>query len=215
MKKLKLIILLVVALFLVNLYYKAHNPSMPQITATQQQQLEEYSKEQIHKNQLAKLQSPTLIQSQLKKVSRITSLQGQYNYFSKLTEKDKFFKKFTLREITLDYKYTFNIGMDLQYIKITNIDNGVVHIDIPKNKIELQSITMNPESQIITGDKMFLVSQFSPTDIQVIVNQSQQLVIDKINSDGKTFDTAKVNMQSAVEKLILSLGYTQVIFEEV
>jgi len=214
MKKLKFITILIVTLFIANKVY-TNSHSSPQITPTQQQNLESYNKEQNRIAELAKMQDPTIIRTELKKVGKVISLQGKYNYFSKITNTDSIFHKFTLREITLDFRYEFNMGMDLQYINITKIDNGVVYINIPKSQIKLQSVTMCPESQIVTGNKMFLVSQFSPTDVQTIIEQSQNNVIDKISKDNKLVDTAKVNMQDVVEGLVKRLGYKEVIFNQI
>jgi len=216
MKKLKFITVLIVTLFVATkVYTNSHSSPLPPITPMQQQQLEEYSKEQNRIAELAKMQDPTVIRTEMKKVGKVISLQGKYKYFSQITNTDSIFHKFTLREITLDFVYEFNMGMDLQYIDITKIDNGVVYINIPKSQIKLQSITMCPESQIVTGKKMFLVSQFSPSDVQTIIEQSQQNVIDKISKDDKLVNTAKINMQDVVEGLVKRLGYKEVIFDQI
>jgi len=208
------ILLVVGVLFTANIYMKYHNLSVPKVTLTEQVQLRDFTKEQNRTAELKKMQDPTIIQNELKKVGEITSLKGKYKYFSVITNKDKFFDKFTLREITLDFEYNFGIGINsLEYIKVSKIENGVAYINIPKNRIQLIYIEQNMQnSKIIDGDTMFLFDQFSPSDTQILSAQAQQNVVNAIGKDNKLFNDAMVNLQDVVEGLVLDLGYKQVMF---
>ena len=201
-------------LFTTNIYFKYHNLSVPKPIPVEQSQLRDYQKAIERTAELNKMQDPTIIQNELRKVGEITSLKGKYNYFSKITNKDKFFDKFTLREITLDFEYNFGIGINsLEYIKVNKIENGVVYISIPKNRIQLIYIEQNTQNSKITdGNTMFLFDQFSPSDTQILSAQAQQNVVNAIGKDKKLFNDAMVNLQEVVDGLVLGLGYEQAVF---
>ena len=213
----KFIFFLVVgALFATIIYNKSLVSNAPTNVKTEQSQLGDFTKEQNKMAELKKMQNPTIIRSELKRVGKLIVLEGRYKYFNNITNKDKFFNKFTLREITLDFEYAFQLGCNLQYIKISKIDGKNVYISIPKNRIQLQSITMNIQnSKIIDGKKMFMVDQFSPSDVGVLVNQSTQNVVNKIGADKGLFDKSLLNLQDELEGLIKGLGYDDVVFDEV
>jgi len=208
------ILLVVGALFTANIYMKYHNLSVPKPIPTEQVQLRDYQKDIERTAELKKMQDPTIIQNEIRKVGEITSLKSKYNYFSKITNKDKFFDKITLREITLNFEYNFGIGVSsLEYIKVTKIENGKVYISIPKNRIQLIYIEQNMQnSRIINEDNMFMFDQFSPSDTQILSAQAQKNVVNAIGKDKKLFNDAMVNLQEVVEVLVISLGYEQVVF---
>jgi len=207
------ILLVAGALFATNIYMKYHNLSVPKPIPIEQLQLRDYQKDIERTAELKKMQDPTIIQNELRKAGEITSLKGKYNYFSKITNKDKFFDKITLREITLDFEYNFGIGISLEYIKVLKIEDGKVYISIPKNRIQLIYIEQNMQnSKIIDGNTMFLFDQFSPSDTQILSAQAQQNVVNAIGKDNKLFNTAMINLQEVVEGLVLDLGYEQVMF---
>jgi len=215
MKKPIIALIILGALFATNIYMKYHNLSVPKPIPTEQVQLRDYQKDIERTAELKKMQNPTLIQNELRKIGEITSLKGKYNYFSKITNKDKFFDKFTLREITLNFEYNYGIGINsLEYIRVVKIEDGKVYINIPKNRIQLIYIEQNTQnSKIIDGKKMFMFDQFSPSDTQILFAQAQQNVVNAIGKDNKLFDTAMVNLQDMVEGLVLGLGYEKVVFE--
>ena len=202
------------ALFATNIYMKYHNLSVPKPTSTEQVQLRDYQKNIERTAELKKMQYPTIIQNEIRKVGEITSLKGKYNYFSKITNKDKFFDKFTLREITLDFEYNFGIGINsLEYIKVLKIEDGKVYINIPKNRIQLIYIEQNTQNSKITdGNTMFMFDQFSPSDTQILSAQAQQNVVNAIGKDKKLFNDAMINLQEDIEGLVLGLGFEQVVF---
>ena len=202
-------------LFATNIYLKYHNFSIPKPIPVEQVQLRDFTKEQNRTAELKKMQDPTIIQNELRNAGEITSLKGKYNYYSKITNKDKFFDKFTLREITLDFEYNYGIGINsLEYIKVTKIENGVAYINIPKNRIQLICIEQNMQnSKIINENNMFLFDQFSPSDTQILSAQAQQNVVNAIGKDKKLFDDVMINLQEDIEGLVLCLGYEQVVFE--
>ena len=208
------ILLVVGALITANIYCKLNDLSVPKPISTEQLQLRDFTKEQNRTAELKKMQDPTIIQNEIRKVGEITSLKSKYNYFSKITNKDKFFDKITLREITLNFEYNFGIGVSsLEYIKVTKIENGKVYISIPKNRIQLIYIEQNMQnSRIINEDNMFMFDQFSPSDTQILSAQAQKNVVNAIGKDKKLFNDAMVNLQEVVEVLVISLGYEQVVF---
>jgi len=215
MKKPTIIALTILGtLFATNIYMKYHNLSIPKPIPVEQVQLRDYQKDIERTAELKKMQDPTLIQNELRKVGEITSLKGKYNYFSKITNKDKFFDKFTLREITLDFEYNFGIGINsLEYIKVLKIEDGKVYISIPKNRVQLLYIEQNTQNSKITdGNTMFLFDQFSPSDTQILSMQAQQNVVNTIGKDRKLFDDAMINLQEDIEGLVLGLGHEQVVF---
>ena len=211
------IFLVVGALFATNIYMKYHNLSIPKPIPTEQVQLRDFTKEQNRIAELNKMQDPTIIQNEIRKVGEITSLKGKYKYLSKISNKDKFFDKFTLREITLDFEYNYGIGINsLEYLKVSKIENGIIYINIPKNRIQLIYIEQNMQNSKITDDNtMFLFDQFSPSDTQILSAQAQQNVVNAIGKDKKLFDDAMINLQENIEGLVLGLGYEQVVFNVV
>jgi len=216
MKKLT-ILLVATALITANIYLKYHNLSVPKPVAIEQLQLGDSKSQQKYidrANELKKLQNPTIIQNEFKKSGKIVSIEWSYKYLSKISNKDKIFDKFTLREITLDFEYNYGIGISsLDYLKVTKIENGVVYISIPKNRIQLIYIEQNMQnSRIINENNMFMFNKFSPSDTQILSAQAQQNVVNAIGKDNKLFDNAMINLQEDVEGLVLGLGYEQVVF---
>ena len=212
------IILTLGTLFATNIYFKYHNLSVPKPITTEQVQInlgnDDYQKIIDREAELKKkMQDPTIIRNQIRKAGKLTSLEGQYKYQSKII--DKGFMDLTLREITLDFTYNFAMGMDLQYITVSKVENKIVYIKIPKNRIQLQYIELNSQdSRIIEGKKMILVNQFSPSDTEVLMEQSQQNVVNMIGADKELFNDAMINLQEQLKKLVLSLGYYErVVFE--
>jgi len=214
MKKPIIALTILGALFATNIYSKYHNLSIPKPIPVEQVQLGDYQKDIDRTAELKKMQDPTLIQNELRKAGEVTSLKGKYNYVCKITNKDKFFDKFTLREITLDFEYNFGIGINsLEYIKVLKIEDGKVYINIPKNRIQLLYIEQNTQnSRIANEDTMFLFDQFSPSDTQILSAQAQQNVVNAIGKDKELFDDAMINLQDVVEGLVLGLGYEQIVF---
>jgi len=213
----KYIILLIVGALIATHYSKINDLSASTNSKNvqiQQNQLGEYQKEKERAEELRKLQDPTIIRDKINKVDKLTSLEGNYKYWSKITDKGLF--DLTLREITLDFSFKFGIGISMEYINVYKVDGTTVFVKIPRNRMQLQYIQMNPDSKIIDGKKMLLVSQFKPSDVEVLIEQSQQNVVNKIGVDSKLFDSALYNLQDELEKLILSMGYYKtVIFDEV
>ena len=211
------ILLVATTIITANIYLKYHNLSIPKPIPTEQSQLGDSKSQQKQidrASELKKLQNPNIIQNELRKVGEITSLKGKYKYLSKISNKDKIFNKFTLREITLDFEYNYGIGINsLEYIKVLKIEDGKVYISIPKNRIQLLYIEQNMQnSKIIDGNTMFLFDKFSPSDTQILSSQAQQNVVNAIGKDKKLFDTAMINLQDVVEGLVLDFGYEQVVF---
>jgi len=213
----KYIILLIVGALIATHYSKVNNLSASANSKNvqiQQNQLGEYQKEKDREEELRKLQDPTIIRDKINKVGKLTSLEGNYKYWSKITDKGLF--DLTLREITLDFSFKFGIGISMEYINVYKVEGTTVFVKIPRNRMQLQYIQMNPDSKIIDGKKMLLVSQFKPSDVEVLIEQSQQNVVNKIGVDSKLFDSALYNLQDELEKLIKGLGhYETVIFDEI
>ena len=213
----KYLILLIVGALIATHYSKVNDLSASANSKNvqiQQNQLGEYQKEKERAEELKKLQDPTIIRDKINKVGKLTSLEGNYKYWSKITDKGLF--DLTLREITLDFSFKFGIGISMEYINVYKVEGTTVFVKIPRNRMQLQYIQMNPDSKIIDGKKMLLVSQFKPSDVEVLIEQSQQNVVNKIGVDTKLFDSALYNLQDELEKLIKGLGYYEtVIFDEI
>jgi len=220
MKKPIIIVTILGTLFATNIYLKYHNLSIPKPITTEQMQLQlvdyKAQQKQIDRaNELKKLQNPTIIQNEFKKSGKIISLEGKYKYLSKISNKDKIFNKFTLREITLDFEYNYGLGIgSLEYLKVNKIENGIAYISIPKNRIQLIYIEQNMQnSRIANEDNMLMFDQFSPSDTQILSAQAQQNVVNEIGANNQLFSDAMINLQEVVEGLVISLGYERVVFE--
>lgn len=188
---------------------KANPPTITQNTSTQ---VVDFEKIQKRQDELKKLQNPRLIENSLKQVGKLTTLEGQYNYISDPVEKGIF--NIILRQIHIDFLYRWGIGINLENVKVIQIVSGrIVYIKIPKNKIQLQYIEMvNDQSSVTNGKKFFLASQFKPSETDIIINQCQANVANKIGSTQSYFELAEKNLENELDKFIKSLGYSQVIF---
>lgn len=214
MKKITIIIILV-ALFATNIYFKVNGFSVPKVTTkVEQADLKEYQKQKDKTAELkSKLQDPTIILNEFKKVGKVISFEGKANYYKVVN--DKLFNKFTLREITIDFKYTYGIGISsLEYLKVNKIEGETLFISIPKNRVQLLYIQQNPDSKIIDGDKMFFVDNLKSSETQEISTIVQQNVVNKIGADKKSFSEANANLREFVKELVLKFGYKQVFFTE-
>jgi hypothetical protein len=90
-------------------------------------------------------------------------------------------------------------------------------IQIPRNRIKLMSNELIPDKSSITdGKKMLFVDQFKPSEVETILEQSQQNVVNKVGNDKKFYDTATENLKGQLEGFVLRLNYfDKVQFEEV
>jgi len=209
----KFTVLLIGTLVVAGSYYYTHTPNQPTITKTQQNQLRDVKAEQDRLEHLKKLSNPEYVQGALRKVGKLTTLESSYKYSTNIKE-NGLYGYVTLREMTLDLGYEFGIGIDLQYIRVRTVLDKIIVIQIPKKQLQLSYIQMNTQnSKIIDGKKMILVSDFKPSEVEAIIEQSQQNVVNRIGSDDKLFDSAMENLKSELEKLILNLGYNKVMFE--
>jgi len=208
----RFLIFLIVAIVAVNIYHKLPGSSAQTITPEQQTQLRTDQENIDRVKQLEKLQSPQYVLGEIHKVGKLTTLQSSYKYSSNI-KNEALFGHLTLREITLDFTYNFAIGMDLQYIKIRSISNKTITIQIPKAYLQLMYIELDSSSKIIDGKNMIFVSQFKPSDVQTLINQSQQNCANEIGSNSKLFEQALANLESNLKDLILKLGYENVQFE--
>jgi len=209
----KFTILFVGALLLTTVYFRFNSLYAPKSTATEQNQLREFNESKNREAELKAKNTPTMIQNQLEKVGKLTILEGQYKYFSKIT--DKGILDITLREMTLDFTYKFGLSASLENIKVVKVEGNTVILDVPKGKIGLQYIELSQDSKILDGQKMIFVSQFNPSEIATVINQSQQNVINKINTDGSLFDKAQVNLESELKGLLLKMGFENVVFNQI
>lgn len=206
MKKLTCILILG-AFISANVYCKVNDLSVPKITNT-------VEKEHIRIEKLDLLQTREYAQKALKDIGRLNVLEGKYHYSNQIT--DKGFMDLTIRQMTLDMEYRFGIGIDLQYVNVRSVFDRIVVLQIPKDKLDLQYIEMdNKNSKIINDNKMFLVSDFKPSEVEILLEESQYNVAGKINSDDKLFDEALVNLKGELEKFVKRLGYEEVVFEVV
>lgn len=201
----KTTIVLIIGVFVAaNLYCKVNDLSIPKITNTEQIETQRIEK-------LDLMQTREYAQKSLKSVGRLNVLEGKYRYSNEIESK---FFNWTVRQITLDMEYKYCIGIDLQNVVVRSVFDKIIVIQIPKNKLELQYIELDIEkSKVIDGDKMLFVSQFKPSEVENLLEESQYNVAGKINSDDKLFDQALVNLKSELEKLTQNLGYNETIFE--
>lgn len=205
------IILILGAFVLTNVYFKINDFHIPQTTRVSQATINDAQRELDRKKESKRLQDQIIIRDKINKIGILTTLEGTYKYNNKITDKGIF--DLTIREMTLDFVYKFGMGINTEDIKATKVDGDTVYINIPKDKIKLQYIEINSESRIVDGKKMFLVSDFKPSDVEELLEESQYVVVGKINCDDKLFDEALVNLKSELEKLVGSMGFENVVFE--
>lgn len=214
MKKLTLFLLII--LLSLGLLYKYNISLTPKQTITKEEQviLKEVKVDQERIEYLKKLQNPLYIEGSLKQVGKLITLEGDYQYSDIIKESG--IMDVTLREIILDMNYTYGLGIDLQYIRVSKVIDDTVIIQIPKDKIQLLYVQLDTnKSKIILGKKMFLFNQFQPDDVEVIIEQSQLKVANLICNDKRLHDLAMISLKAGLERRIGELGYKQIIFEEV
>jgi len=209
----KFTILFVGALLLTTAYFKFNTLYVPKPTETEQNQLREFNESKNREAELKAKNTPTMIQDSLTKVGKLTILEGQYKYYSLI--KDTGIFDITLREMTLDFTYKFGLSASLENIKVVKVEGNTIILDVPKGKIGLQYIELDGTSKILDGQKMIFVSQFKPSEIATVVNQSKNNVLDKINTDSSLFDKAQVNLESELRGLLLKMGFENVIINAI
>ena len=208
-------ILLIGTLIVAGSYYYTHITNQPIITKTQQNQLRDLEESNKRLEYLKKLSNPEYVQGALRKTGKLTTLEGSYKYSTNIKE-NGLYGYVTLREMTLDLDYDFGICMDLQYIKVRTVLDKIIVIQIPKKQLQLQYIQLNIQnSKVFDGKKFMFADQFPPSEVEAVIEQSQQNVVNRIGADDKLFDSAMENLKDELEKLIISLGYKEVMFEEI
>jgi hypothetical protein len=209
----KILILFIVALIALGGFDKLHSSNARAITPVEEKQLKVDAQEKARLDHLKELQNPKLIEGKLRSAGSLTTLKGEMKYGSTITDT---FLKIPIRGMTLDLKYNFGIGIDLEYVKVVSVLDKIVVLQIPKNRLQLQYIEMNyQESKIIGENKKFLVSQFKPSEVQGLLEQSQQFVVNSIGKDQKYFMLAMNNLKSELEKMLKSYGFNKVMFREI
>jgi hypothetical protein len=209
LRKLAILILAGVIIGTGYTYVKAEGYQV--INKQEQKQLQE----EVRADELSKLHNPQYIEGQIHKVGKLVTLEGTYKYQDTITEKG-LWDYVTLRQMTLDLEYKYGIGIDLQYIKVSQVIDKTVVIQIPKNRINLMYLQLNQEqSKVTDGKKMILVDQFKPSEVETIVEQSQNNVANQIGNNKKYYSMAMDNLKVQLEGFVKKLDYEKVIFEEV
>jgi len=202
----KITVVLILGAFIATyVYMKVNDLSIPKITHTEQI-------EQSRIEKLNLLQTREYALNALKTVGRLNVLEGKYHYKNEII--DKGFMDLIVRQMTLETEYRFGIGIDLEYVSVRSVFDRIIVLQIPKQKLELQYIELDIEkSRIVNDNKMILVSDFKPSEVEVLLEESQYNVAGKINENDKLFDEALVNLKSELDGLMKRLGYTEVIFD--
>lgn len=200
------VIVIIISLFALNIYCKANDLSIPKPKPIQTTNQADTTRVKTFS------QTPEYVQNALKQVGKLIVLEGNYNYSNVV--KDKIFMDITLRQMTFDLNYKFGLGMNLEYIIVKGIYDKIIVIQIPKRWIEIQYVELDTEnSNIVDGKKIILASDFKPVDVQILLEQSQENVVEKIKSNDELFDQVVVNLKSELEVFLKGLGFKDVIFE--
>lgn len=232
-KRLKLILLLTVLLGLLIFILSAKNiqpnnqetvtnPTNKTITKTEletnfdkfkaeearQKSIEELEKLAKEKVRLERLANPELVTSELTRVGKLITYEGKAKYEDKIIEKG-FLNK---RELFVDITYKFGMSIDLHEVKVVLIDGDKITISVPKDKVKLEYVSNIKEETLINGYKSRFAKQFTPEEVNYIINYAKGKTEEKLNAMDDLFFQAHENAKNELGNLIVALGYHRVRF---
>ena len=171
---------------------------------------QEQEKEQ-RRLELLKLQNPEIVYDQLQKTDTRISYKGTINY-SDIILNDRWYGH---KELNVNLNYNFGIGIDNNKIVVKEFYDDIVIIQIPKNEMRLQYIGLDNKTSNLTSDKSLWIKDYSPDDIDIILKQSQDKITKQVSNNKEFYNQAMVNAKENIKKQVMSLGYGDVIFEEI
>jgi hypothetical protein len=213
-KKIKLLIfILFIGIIGYCIYQYQINTNDIQVTKLQSQ-LDKYKqaeqKEEIRKLELLAMQNPEIIQKELVNVGKLIVNEGNYTYQDTI----EISKWYGHKELYIDLNYKYGIAIDLNTITIDKFVDKIVYITIPIGEIKLEYIELVNELSKIDGDKSGLVSQFTPQDINIIIENTNDKVRNTIEDNRSIYTDSLISLKENIKSLVLKLGYDDVVFEE-
>jgi hypothetical protein len=212
-----IVFILVITLFCVGWYIgnnsKDNSTEINQRISAIQGELDKYKnqeqQEKVRELELQALQNPQVVIDQFKKVGKLITYEGKASYEDVIKE-DTFWGS---RQLTLDLKYNFGISMDLSKVEVINVSNRLVTLQIPKDKLLLEYLELNPELSKVKSKKTWFLSDFMPTEVKYILSNAYIITKNRIISTKGIFDMAYTNLQDNLTSLMHELGYDKVEFE--
>jgi len=220
--KRKLVIAFLLMMFAVGLYISyQNNHKTNTVDSTQdtrlselQTELDKYKqKEQndkIRKLELLKLQKPEIILNRLEQVGKLIVYEGTYIYSECVRENNWYSNK----DITLELKYNFGIGIDLGKITMDQFIDDKVVLNLPVKDIIVQYIELDNSSKIVSN-KTFLATQYKPEEVKLLLDDAHDKVKESINNNKNIFDAGIGSLKVDLTNLIVKLGYSEVLFNEI
>jgi len=171
---------------------------------------QEQEKEQ-RRLELLKLQNPEIINQQLRKTDKTICYEGTQKYSDLIIDK----KWYGYKDLNIELYYDYGIGIDNSKLIVKDFYDDKVVIQIPKNQVKLVYISLNAAKSKIDGDNSILIEGYSPEDVKVVLETADSKTKLNINNDKNTYDVAFSNLKDNIKKKVLSLGYSDVVFEEI
>jgi hypothetical protein len=170
---------------------------------TQKQQ-----EEKAKRIKLQALQDPEIITDKLQKVSKLLVYKGVISYNDLLKESTFWGSK----SIQLKLKYNYGISYELKNVVVDSFYDDKVVIKLSKNELKLEYVEVDKESKI-DSNKEWFSNEYTPQDTEIILEQSQESVRQKIENDRGIYDKAFESLKESIKDIVLKLGYKDVIFD--
>lgn len=222
MKRLNLVSIILVIIVLVVLSkatinkLNLNNNTVDDKLSNIQSELDKYKKKEqedkVRKLELQQLQNPNIIIQKLNSTGKLLIYKGEITY-NDLIKQSSFWGS---KELNLNIKYNFGISYDLSNVKIDSFIDRKVVILIPKQELKLEYLELDNSNNDnkIEGSKTWFESNFTPDDVNMVLQQAREKTIEKINNDKSIYDQALVSLKNNLKELILKLNYEDVIFNE-
>jgi len=168
--------------------------------------------EEIKRQKILSLQRPEIIQKELAKVGKIIGLEGIEEYEDIRVKKSLFGRN----ELSLLIVFTYGFGVELDEIIIDSYIDDTVILQIPKRAVELKYIKIDTEkSNIEEVQKWLGTKEFTSQEVKDEIFNAQNEVENILRRNIELRDKAMQGVKDSLEKIILRLGYSKVVFEEI
>ena len=157
--------------------------------------------------ELERLQDPNIITNELKKKGNLIVYEGNVEYKDIISERSFWGSK----NLVLNLQYRFGISYNLNNIEVINFFEKNVIIKILQNNLALEYLELRNESQI-NGHKSFLVSNFKPEEVNMILKNAYDKTNLDIKQNREIFNQAYESLKESLTPLIQKLGYEDVIY---
>jgi len=182
---------------------------------TIQKELDQYKQkeqeEKIRRLRIQQLQNPEIINKELAKTGELIIFTGITTYNDNIKESNWYSSK----SLDINYVFNFGISIDLNDIKINKFIEDSVIIDIPSSRLHIQYVELDTSKSKLLSSKTVLSKQFTPEDINIINQNSQKDITNKINNSKDIFDQSLTSLKDNLKELISKLGYKNIVFNEI